>query len=106
VYDFFIFEQANEPFCHKDVKKLEKQTIQLCDDEVIIKRYKIRTTGNQNASIETTIPREAFEREARRLGLTVEEAIKKLTAVWRFNNFQGLHLSFEKKQKSSRGPTQ
>ena len=79
------------------MKKLEKQTIRLSDEEVIIKRYKIRTTGNQNASIETTIPREAFEREARRLGYKLEEAVKELEAVWRFNNFRGLHLSFEPK---------
>ena len=102
MYDFFIFKQPNESFCHKDVKKLEKQTIRLIDEEVIIKRYKIRTTGNQNASIETTIPREAFEREARRLGLTIEQATEKLLAVWRFNNFQGLHLSFEAKREDSK----
>jgi len=85
-------------FYHENVKEMEKQFITLTDEEVIIKRYKIRTTGNQNASIETTIPREAFEREARRQGMTVEEAVKKLTAVWRFNSFRGLHLSFEKRR--------
>lgn len=77
---------------------MENQIIELNDGEVIIKRYKIRATGNQNASIETTIPREAFEREARRLGLTVEKAVRNLTAVWRFNSFRGLHLSFEKRR--------
>jgi len=102
VYDFFIFKLTNEPFCPKDVKKMEKQTIQLSDEQVIIKRYKIRTTGNQNASIETTIPREAFEREARRQDMTVEEAVEKLAAVWRFNSFRGLHLSFEKKRENDK----
>ena len=77
---------------------MENQTIQLSDDQVIIRRYKVRTTGNQNASIETTIPREAFEREARRQGMTIEEALKNLAAVWRFNNFRGLHLSFENRE--------
>ena len=79
---------------------MEKQTIQLSDEEVIMKRYKVRTTGNQNASIETTIPREAFEREARRQSMTIEEAVSKLRAVWRFNSFRGLHLSFERKSKN------
>ena len=88
-----MYDQTKELFCHKDVKKLETD-IKLTDEEVIIKRYKIRTTGNQNASVETTIPREAFEREARRLGYKPEEAVKELEAVWRFNNFRGLHLSF------------
>jgi len=27
--------------------------------------------------------------------LTFEEALEKLVAVWRYNNFRGLHLSFE-----------
>lgn len=79
---------------------MENQTIQLSDKEVIIKRYKIRRTGNQNASIETTIPKEVFEREARRKGMTDEEAISNLTAVWRYDGFLGLHLSFEKNQTS------
>jgi len=78
---------------------MENQTIQLSDEKVIIRRYKVRSVGNQSASIETTIPREAFEREARRCGMTSEEALTELVAVWRFNSFRGLHLSFEKKSE-------
>jgi hypothetical protein len=76
---------------------MENQTITLSDDKVIIKRYKVRSVGNQSASIETTIPKEAFEREARRCGMTSQQALTDLVAVWRFNSFKGLHLSFEKK---------
>jgi len=76
-----------------------KHEIKIDDKNVIIKRYKIRPTGKQGATLETSIPREAFEREARRLGLTIEEAIEKLEAVWRFNSFRGLHLSFEPTKK-------
>ncbi len=67
----------------------------LDDRKVIIKRYKIRPTGKAGATIETSIPKEAFEREIRKLGLTPKEALRKLRAVWRFNSFRGLHLSFE-----------
>lgn len=63
------------------------QNIIWLDDEVIIKRYKIRMTGSQGRSIETTVPREVLAREARRLGLTVEEAVEKLEEVWRYNSF-------------------
>jgi len=77
---------------------IEKQTIKLADKELIIKRYRIRTTGNLNASIETTVPREVFERECRRLGITIEEGLEQLQAVWRYNSFHGLHLSFEPKE--------
>ena len=47
------------------------------DTETLIKRYKVRATGNARSTIETTIPRAAFEREMRRLGLIPEEALKK-----------------------------
>lgn len=77
-----------------------KQKILINDENVLMKRYKIRATGNQTASIETTIPKEAFEREARRQGMTIKEALEKLTAVWRYNSFRGLHLSFEEKSTS------
>ena len=69
--------------------------IQLNDKDVIIKKYRVRQTGKDGSSLETTIPPEAFEREARRQGMTVEEAVNQLKAVWRFNSFKGLHLSFE-----------
>ena len=66
------------------------------DDPNLIKRtYRVRITGADGASIETTIPREVFEREARKKGMTVKEGIKKLRAVWRYNSFEGLHLNFE-----------
>ena len=71
------------------------ETIQISDQDVIVKRYKIRLTGRLGSSIETTVPKEVFEREVRRLGLTVEEALEKLDAVWRYNSFKGLYLTFE-----------
>lgn len=69
--------------------------IELNEKEILKKTYKVRSTGKNGATLETSIPREVFEREARRLGFTVEEALKKLVAVWRYNSFRGLHLSFE-----------
>ena len=71
-------------------------TITLDDNELIIKRYKIRSVGNRQATIETTIPREVFEREVRKKGMTLREALNELMAVWRFDGFEGLHLTFER----------
>ena len=71
--------------------------LELDDTEVIQKRYKLRRMSNK--CIETTIPFEVFAREARRAGLTPEQALKQLEAVWRYNSFHGLHLSFEEKEK-------
>lgn len=36
---------------------MENETITLNDEKVIMRRYKIRSVGNQNASIEITIPK-------------------------------------------------
>lgn len=71
--------------------------IRLKDEQVIIRKYKVRRTGKGKKTLETSIPREAFDREARKLGLLPEKAIDMLDAVWRYNSFDGLHLSFERK---------
>ncbi len=63
------------------------------------KKYKIRRSGRTTgASIETTIPPDAFAREAARHGMSPEEAIDKLDIVWQYNSFPGLHLNFVKKE--------
>ncbi len=83
-----------------------REIIQINDQDVIVKRYKVRLTGRFGSTIETTVPKEVFEREAKRLGLTVKEALEKLDAVWRYNNFRGLHLSFEpREERGERKPT-
>ena len=73
---------------------------QFKDSQVYIKKYRIRSTGQDGKSIETTIPKEVFEREARKVGLSIEEALKNLIAVWRFDSFSGLYLTFEIKENS------
>jgi hypothetical protein len=70
------------------------------DKKVIMKKYRLRRAGAQGATIEITLPKEAVEREARRLGISDEEAAEKLVGIWRYNAFPGLHLSFEKRANS------
>lgn len=70
----------------------------LDEGEVYIKRYKVRKSGRNGRTLETSIPRLTFEREARRRGLSVEKALEDLEAVWRFNDFDGLYLNFERKE--------
>lgn len=74
-------------------------TYQIDDKKVIMKRYKLRRVGARKATIQITLPREVVEREARRLGINEEEAVEKLRGVWKYNNFQGVHLSFEVRKK-------
>ena len=71
--------------------------IHLDDKRVVIKRYKVRRSGREGRTLETSIPREAFEREARRMDMSSDEAVDNLDAVWRYNDFRGLHLSFERR---------
>lgn len=73
------------------------EIIELDKKQVIIKRYKLRRAGAQGATIEITIPKDALEREARRLDISEEEAVDILFGVWKYNAFPGLHLSFEKR---------
>jgi hypothetical protein len=73
--------------------------IELNDKELFIKSYRVRRPAQNRHSIQTTVPIEAFEREARRHKMTFEEALEKLEAVWRYNKFRGLHLSFEPRDK-------
>jgi hypothetical protein len=74
------------------------------DANLIIKRYKLRVTGKEGRTVETSIPREVVEREARRQGLTLTEALKKLVAVWRYDSFAGLFLCFEPVDQGSETP--
>jgi len=76
--------------------------ISIDDKKAIIKKYKLRTAGNQGATIEITLPKDAVEREARRLGISEDEAVEKLIGVWMFNDFRGLHLHFELKKERSK----
>ena len=74
---------------------MTKKVIELKDEKLYIKSYRVRQATKGRRSVQTTIPIEAFELEARRHKMTFEKAIEKLRAVWRFNELKGLHLSFE-----------
>ena len=75
------------------------QIDEIDDRKVIIKKYKLRRAGAQGATIEITLPKEAVEREARRLGVSEEEIVAKLQGVWKYNSFRGLLLHFEINEK-------
>ena len=69
--------------------------------DVLKKRYRVRKTGKDGRSLETTLPREVFEREARRRGYSLDEALERLVAVWHYDSFEGLLLLFEEIEKSA-----
>lgn len=48
-------------------------------------------------SIKVTVPYEVVEREARKLGLTVEEFLESHVAVAEYDNFDGVRYIFQPK---------
>jgi hypothetical protein len=76
----------------------EKEMLDLNDTDLIMKRYRVRVTGKNGRTVETSVPREVFEREVRRHGLSLEEGLQRLEAVWRYNSFHGLYLTFEPRE--------
>lgn len=75
------------------------ETIKLDDRKVIKKKYKLRRAGTTGSTIEISVPKGVVEREARRLGVSEEKAVERLLGVWRYNDFRGIHLSFELRRK-------
>jgi len=79
---------------------MRQVVIRLDDPNLLLKKYRLRKTGGYGRSIETTIPQEAFDREAKRLGLSRDEALEILQAVWRYGDFPGIYLAFEVNENS------
>lgn len=75
------------------------ETIVIDPSRGIEKRYKVRRTGGVGTTLEITLPREAYEREARIRGLTPEEFMEVYHAVWCYDSFEGLYLRFEPMHK-------
>ena len=78
---------------------MEKEII-VQPDELYEKRYKLRKSGKDGVSIEVTVPRIILEYEARKRGLSVDEALARFEGVWKFNNLKGVYLFvFEEREK-------
>jgi hypothetical protein len=63
------------------------------------KEYNLRPTSAN--SFETTIPVEPLKREARKLSIALEEFIERYEAVWHYDGFPGLYLTFQEKQNKA-----
>ena len=71
------------------INKKEQITI---GPDVLRKRYLLRRTGTSGHSFEVTIPKEVVEREARLLGISVEQVDREAEIEWRYDDFPGLHM--------------
>jgi hypothetical protein len=61
------------------------------------KSYKLRlSAGRSKNCIEVTFPFPVVEKEARKLGLSVDQFIEQYQAVAQYNGFDGVLYQFEK----------
>lgn len=63
------------------------------------KRYKMRALGPDGLNTVVSIPRVVIEREAEKHRLTVEEFRQQFRAVAQFDNFDGVHYTFEEEKE-------
>jgi len=59
------------------------------------KEYLIRMPVEGRKSFVVTLPYEVVEREARKRQLTIPEFIERFQVVATYNNFEGVHYTFE-----------
>jgi len=77
-----------------------KEKFSIDRKKALRRHYALRKTGEGGKSIETTIPREVVEREARRRGLEVSEFLEEYVAEVLYNDFHGVHITFIKREKA------
>lgn len=63
------------------------------------KRYKMRTLGEDGLNIVVSIPRIVIEREAEKREITIGEFLERFRAIARFDNFDGVHYTFEPREE-------
>ncbi|HUV51638.1 MAG TPA: hypothetical protein VMW64_01010 [Dehalococcoidia bacterium] len=76
---------------------MPEQKIVIDLSRALIKTYKLRPSGTNSPTVESAIPREPLEREARTLGIPFEEFMERYEAVWHYDGFPGLYLTFQEK---------
>lgn len=59
------------------------------------KPYKMRAQGREGLNTVVSIPRVVLDREARKLGISIQEFLEQYMAVAQYDNFDGLFYSFE-----------
>lgn len=63
------------------------------------RRYKMRAVGADGLNIVVSIPRVVIEREAEKYELTIEKFLEQFRAVAQYDNFDGVHYTFEEIKK-------
>jgi len=76
-----------------------EEPIIIDSSKVLSRRYSLRKSrGGTYTAFEITVPKEVVEREARRLGITLDELLENYEVECLFNDFHGLHYRFVPKR--------
>ena len=78
---------------------MEPKKLNIDLKDALTVRYKARKAGAGNRTIQTVIPYEVVEREARRAGLSVDDFLKEYEILFRYNHFGGVHFEFVPREK-------
>lgn len=62
------------------------------------RRYKMRALGENGLNIVVSIPMVVIEGEAEKHGLTTPGFLEQFKAVAQYDNFEGVHYTFEKNE--------
>lgn len=64
-----------------------------------IKTFRMQATGADGQTIRVSVPRDVVRKEARKLGLSIEDFLKKYRIEWRYNSFAGAYALFVPKEE-------
>lgn len=78
----------------KGKEKSEKFDVSIDMRNTYQKDYCMRIVGAPPGSVEATIPKPIIEKEARRIGISIEEFVNTYRVNWAYNSFIGFHGSF------------
>jgi hypothetical protein len=81
------------------VNRLAMDKLTIDFNNALARRYALRRIDSNKRAWEATIPREIVEREARRLGITIEELEETYELECLFDDFHGIHYRFIEKNK-------
>lgn len=63
-------------------------------DDAYTKTYRLRVTGRDGRTFETSIPKAVVERGAKKAELSVKEFLKSYKAEWLYDDFGGAFIRF------------
>ena len=79
------------------------ETVMIDLNKTFTRVYQLRPTGEVGSTtVESSIPREPLEREAKSRGIAIAEFIRNYEIEWHYGDFPGLYVSFRQKDQKEK----